>query len=279
MKYFIYFLLLVAGFYSQSIAQSDTEPQSIEVFLIDSYVTQETPHKFVVSYFTSDSCTSELVINKKYSFIVSDVLTDNHKTEIELTNLVFDTTFFNFRIFLKDKNGEESQSELYEVTLPQGYDIKNSRNTNYLVLCCFGGIIFGLPSPALVLTGEEKYFSLSKEIPVLSFYGQGYNYPSGYLGIEYSYVFKAPSKSYLRIGYKHIFQIPVLEYVSPGVNAATDFKGFNGVSPELSIGWFKLYNVFTLYTKYRFNFKPGDFDNNFHEISLGLYSHFFSINL
>ena len=82
----------------------------------------------------------------------------------------------------------------------------------------------------------------------------------------------------MRIGYKQIYQIPVLEYVSPGMDVFTNFLGYNGVSAGISVGWFKISNVFTVFTKYRYNFKPGEEKDDFHEISMGLYSDFFSIN-
>ena len=44
-------------------------------------------------------------------------------------------------------------------------------------------------------------------------------------------------------------------------------------------GWFTLLDTFTLYTRYRYNFKPGDTNSNFHEINLGLYTRFFSLYL
>jgi hypothetical protein len=119
---------------------------------------------------------------------------------------------------------------------------------------------------------------LAKEIPVFSIYGEGYNYPTGYIGVEYAYIFNAPYKHFLRLGYKHIFQLNFLEYFSAGLNGYTDFLGFNGISPEVSIGFFKIYNAFTVFGRYRYNFKPSDVNEDFYEISIGLYSNFFSFN-
>jgi hypothetical protein len=86
-------------------------------------------------------------------------------------------------------------------------------------------------------------------------------------------------RNYFRIGYKHLIDIPGIEYVSPGINGFTNFQGFNGISPEVSLGLFKILNTFTLYTRYRYNAKPGDSGSGFHEISIGLYSGFFAIYL
>ena len=125
----------------------------------------------------------------------------------------------------------------------------------------------------------DSHFSLVKEMPLLTFFSSGYNYPSTYISLEYAHVFDAPIKNFLRLGYKKIIQLPVIEYMSPGVNLFTDFLGLNGISPEISIGWFKVYNVFTVYSKYRYNYKPGGSNADFQEITVGLYSNFFSINL
>ncbi|MBS3945644.1 MAG: hypothetical protein KGZ42_09125, partial [Melioribacter sp.] len=175
--------------------------------------------------------------------------------------------------------GTESRSQLYEVEIPRMIAIEKDKGSGLLQVCCFGGIIFGLPSPTIVMMNDKKIFGLSKEIPIFSFYSGGYNYPIGYVGAEYSYLFNSDKKNFIRIGYKHIFQIPLIEYVSIGANYFSDFKGYNGVSPELSVGLFKIQNVFTLYSRYRYNIQPGRSGTDFHEFSIGLYSNFFSLNL
>ena len=87
------------------------------------------------------------------------------------------------------------------------------------------------------------------------------------------------AKNYLRAGYKQLYEIPYVEYLSPGVSLYTNFLGNNGIGLETSIGLFTIVDTFTLYTRYRFNIKMGDTPGNFHEISLGLYSSFFSFYL
>ncbi|MCZ7603684.1 MAG: hypothetical protein QY331_04885 [Melioribacteraceae bacterium] len=260
-------------------SQVYSQEAEVEVFVIDSYVTQEKPYKFILSLFTTESVTSSVTIEDKYIFTVSDTLAVDHRTEIDISEYNFDSSYVKFFISGFDSLGNNFRSDTFEVVLPFENTLKSDKNTSLLTVCCFGGIIFGLPSPTLVINNNDKLFSLVKEIPILSFYSGGYNYPSGYFSLEYAHIFNADFRNYLRVGYKHIFEIPVFEYISPGVSGFTTFEGFNGVSPEITIGWFKVYNAFTVYSKYRFNFQPSVSERNFHEISIGLYSNFFSLNL
>lgn len=260
-------------------AQTDsTNRSAIEIFVIDSYITPETPNKFVLSFFTSDSSTSKLVVMNKYTFDVSKTLSENHKFEIELSKLKTDPGLIKYEILAYDRKGNEIRTDPLEVELPKGIIISPEQDPG-LFSICLGGIIFGIPSPTYLMMKNENRWGISKEIPLLNFYSRGYNFPAGYIGIEYSYIFKAARKNFLRFGYKQIFQIPAIKYVSPGLNLFTDFKGYNGLSAELSIGLFQIQNIFTFYTRYRYNFQLISDGTDFHEFSFGLYSNFFSINL
>ncbi len=267
------FILIISIFCTISFAQT-----SLEVYLIDSYVTPEKPHKFILSFFTSDSAVSKLILNEKYEIEISNSISDMHKKEILLTDFKFDSLFIPFQIIGKDKFGNEFKSEKYQISLPEADELLIGTSPSFFTVCCFGGIIFGLPSPTLVFTKDKTHFALSKEIPIISFYSSGYNYPSGFISIEYSYIFDTAANNILRLGYKHIFQNDYIEYISPGASLITDFKGGNGFAPELNFGLFNIYNVFTVYTKYRYTFLPSKSDMNYHSISIGLYSNFFSIN-
>jgi hypothetical protein len=279
MKNIILFTLVVfvinANFIFSQEESADSD--SVEIFLIENFVTPEVPHTLIVSFFSSVPVKSKLVIEGKITIQVSSDLTDNHKAEIDLTQYNFDDAYIPFIIESEDSSGRVWQSEQYEFEFPR--EVKIESESNFLLLCLFGGAVFGLPSPAYVKWGEENYFSLTKEIPLLFIPSSGYSYPTGYFSIEYSHIFNGPVKNFFRVGYKHIIEIPGIEYISPGINGFTNFKGFNGISPEISLGLFKIYNTFTLYTRYRFNAKPGAAGSEFHEISIGLYSGFFAIYL
>jgi hypothetical protein len=259
-------------------AQTDTTASAVEIFIIDSYITPETPNKFVLSFSTSDSVTSKLIINDKKILDVSKTLSENHKIELELNKLNLDSAMFQYVVAVYDRRGNETRSEIYQVELPKGLIISDEQNVG-LFSVCLGGIVFAIPSPAYLRMNNEHHFSISKEIPLFSFYSVGYNYPSGYFGVEYSYIFDSDRKNFLRTGYKQIIQVPEIKYISPGVNYFTDFKGYNGFSAELSIGLFQIQNVFTFYTRYRYNFQFKNNGTAFHEISIGLFSNFFSLNL
>lgn len=271
------YLLIFLSFFTALYSQNENEASgNIEIFVIDSYITPESPNKFVLSFFTSDSCTSSIIFNDK-EYIVSKEFTDNHKFDLTLENDIT-TTKINYKIVVQDREKKLSYSQLYEVEIPQEMISAKEKNLSLLQVCCFGGIIFGLPSPTLVLKDGETFFSLSKEIPIFSFYSTGYNYPLGYVGIEYAHIFNYDKKNFLRFGYKHIIQLDFIKYLSGGINYFTDFKGYNGLSTEFTLGLIQIQNVFTLFTRYRYNFQTMKNSNNFHEISIGLYSNFLSIN-
>ncbi len=277
-KYFFIVLLFVifssTSFYAQGRNQ---EQDSIEVTVIDSYVTPEKPHTFMLSFFTSSDCKSKVLIDNKYEYPVTENYTVNHNIKIDLTNLNFKTKLIPYVIIVQDSAGHTYHSDNYDFELPG--EIKVESESNFLLLCLFGGTVFALPSPVYVSQNSKNYFSLTKEIPIISIRSSRFSYPAGYISAEYSHIFNAPYKNFLRLGYKQIFVVPGIQYISPGIDWFTNFKGFNGASAELSIGWFKLLNTFTVYTRYRFNLAPNHSENNFHEISIGLYSSFFSVYL
>jgi len=260
-------------------AQTDSLKSSgIEISVIDSYITPELPHKFILSFSTSDSSTSFLVFPNGNRIPVSLKLSEDHKIGIELNKLKVDSSMIKYRVAAIGSRGKETLSEIYTVRIPEGLKISDEMDTGLLSIC-LGGIIYAIPSPSYVLFKNEHYWSISKEIPLFSFYPKGYNYPAGYISAEYSYISGAERKNFLRAGYKQIIQIPSIEYLSPGIGYFTDFKGYNGFSPEISLGLFQFSNVFTFYARYRYNFQIKTDGTDFHEFSIGLYAHFFSLNL
>jgi len=271
---FSLFALTVSNAQVDSTAYGD-----IDIFVIDSYISPEEPFKFSLSFFTSDSVKSKVSILKDGEYIVSEDYAENHKIEIAVNQSIIKFRVIKYFIFVRDKSGKESRSQLYEVEIPGTIIVADQNQSGLLQICCFGGIIFGLPSPTLVFKDGGKYFSLTKEIPLFSFYSGGYNYPSGYIGIDYAHIFNSDRRNFARVGYKQIFQVGFIEYLSTGLNFFTDFSGYNGVSPEFSAGLFKIQNVFTFFARYRYNFQLKSGGTEFHEFSIGLYSNFFSLNL
>lgn len=284
MKNFLILLLALLSINQNIFSQEDStyvsdtsDSSSIEIFLIDAYVKQEPPYIFILSYYTSDLCKSNVIIDGKYNYVVTDTLSDSHSSKIDLTELKFVEKNIDFVIETVDSLGNKSTSEIFEFDLP--FEPTLTEGSSIWTLCLFAGSVFLLPMPGYVNADGEDYYSITKELPILSFRAKKGNYPSGYIAFEYTHILKAKYKNYARLGYKKIFSIDYIEYISPGITAYTNFKGQNGFAPEVSLGWFTLFDTFTLYTRYRYNFMPGKSDANFHEINLGLYTRFFSLYL
>jgi len=254
---------------------AQNEADSIEVYLIDAYVKPEPPNDFILSFFTSDFCKSKVLIDDRYEYPVSDDLVDMHKTKIETSSLKFYNKYVTFVIITEDSSGNRFTSELFDFDLP--YEPEITEGSDFLQLCLFGGAVFLLPYPNLVIQNRKTFFSLTKEISIVSFRSRSLRYPSGYLSIEFSHIFEADTRNYLRAGYKYIYELPYVRYIAPGATLYTNFLGNNGIGIELSFGLVTIVDSFTLYARYRYNIKPGDSSVNFSEISLGLYSGFFSI--
>ncbi len=251
---------------------------STSIYIIDSYVTPDKPYKFMLSFITDDSTKSILIIENKYEYKVSENYTDNHKIEVDLANIKLDSAYFSFYIKTVNKNDEDAQSEIYEAAMPLSEELVTAKGSNIFTTCLFGAIIFGIPEPTYSFRENFESISIKKEVPLFSYYSGGYNYPSGYFNIEYRHIIENHFNSF-GIGYKQIIQLPIIEYISFGLTGFTNFKSKNGIAPEISFGLFKLYDNFTFNIKYRYNIKPNEKDFNFNEISIGLYSNFFSINL
>lgn len=274
---FILIILLSNPVFSQTGFDTESDSVVVEVFLIDAYVKQEPPYIFILSFYTSEVCLSNVIIDNKYEYLVSSGLSEAHSAKIDISDLKFLDKNVNFVIETIDSLGNKSTSEEFEFDLPYEPIIKDG--SSIWTLCLFAGSVFLLPMPGYVNADGNNYYSLTKEIPIISFRSKRGNYPSGYTSFEYTYIFAAENRNFVRLGYKKIFQIDYLEYISPGITAYTNFNGQNGFAPEISVGWFTLFDTFTLYTRYRYNFKPGDSNSNFNEINLGLYTRFFSLYL
>ena len=273
----IIFLSLAFISFFCCVPKAQNETDSIEVSLIDAYVKPEQPHTFFLSFFTSGLCKSKVVIENLHEFIVSDEFTDMHSKEIDISSIRLKEKIVKFVIVTEDTLGNKFSSEVFDFDLP--YEPEIEGGSNLFQLCLFGGAIFLLPYPDYLYQAGQHYFSLTKDIPVLSFRSKSLNYPASYISVEYSHIFDTTVKNFIRLGYKQIYEVPHIEYLSPGVTLYTNFHGNNGIGLEVSAGLFTIADSFTLYTRYRYNIKPGNSLNNFQEISIGLYSAFFSFYL
>ncbi|HRN25627.1 MAG: hypothetical protein IT276_08945 [Ignavibacteriaceae bacterium] len=273
----IFLFAFSTSMFSQQEFTTEVDSVSMEVYLIDAYVKQEPPYTFILSFYTSEVCLSNVIIDGKYEYQVSNELSEAHSAQIDISDLKFLDRNINFVIETIDSLGNKNLSEEFEFDLP--YEPEIGEGSSIWTLCLFAGSVFVLPMPGYVNANGNHYYSLTKEIPIVSFRAKKGNYPSGYLAFEYTYIFDAENKNFARLGYKKLFPIDYIEYISAGATAYTNFSGQNGFAPEISLGWFTLFDTFTVYTRYRYNFKPNDSNSNFHEINLGLYTRFFSLYL
>ena len=270
--------IIIGFFLWQILSFAQQEEDTIEIFLIDAYATPEIPHTFVLSFFTSEPSVTKVKLEKKYEYKVSTEFSEIHNISIDLSKLEFNNKTVKFTIESSDSLGNTSINDEYDFDLP--FEPVIESGSSLFTFCLFGGMIFALPAPAYVHNDFGDYFSLTKEIPVLSFRSRSFHYPASYVSIEYTYIFNANSRNFFRAGYKRLFEVDFIKYISPGLTAFTNFKGQNGIAPEISLGLFTIFNnSFTVYSRYRFNYKPNDNSANFHEVNLGLYSSFFSFYL
>ncbi len=279
MKKFLAIIFLVLLTSASFLFSQDEE--NIEIYIIDSYITPEPPYIFNLTFFTTDSVRSRIIFENNDAYIISEKPKIEHKFEMDVAKLKIPDNCISYKIEIIDRNENKISTQQYEVEFPHNIVMKD-RNLNLLQVCCFGGVIFGVPSLVYLRYDGADYFGLSKEVPLFSFYSRGYNYPFGYVGVEYTYVFNRNkvdlSRDFLRLGYKQIIQLPGIEYLSIGISYFNDFKGTYGFSPELSFGIFRIENVFTFYGRYRYTSGISGREYCLNEYSLGIYSNFFSIN-
>lgn len=269
---FILLLGIPKSFAYTNINQGD----SIEVYLLDSYIAPEKPTIFNISFISSIPVKSKILLDNKYEIVISDTLNDSHQAKIDLGGKEFSAKVVPFYITVEDSSGNISRTDIYDLDFPK--EIKIEKESNFLLLGVFFGTQFLLPSPEYVKTENTDFFALTKEIPLISFRSQNINYPAGYFSMEYTHIFNADASNFFRLGYKQIIELPVFKYISPGVSGFTNFDGYGGISFETSFGLTELLNTFILYARYRFNTQPSHSGRNFHEISLGIYSNFFSFH-
>ncbi len=185
--------LLLLLFYFTGFAQDETTEDSTEVYIIDSFVPPDNPNVFNLSFFTSKPAKSKIIFDDQPEMIISDTLAEEHKLTLDLTKIHFSSKIVPYVIFVEDSAGNLSRSEKFE--FEQQEEVKIQSESNFLLLCLFGGTVFLLPNPAMVITKDENYFSLTKEIALVTFRGS-FRYPAGYISAEYSHIFKAPKSEF-----------------------------------------------------------------------------------
>ncbi len=246
------------------------------IFVIDSYISNEKPLQLNLSFFTSEPTTSKILISNKFEYKISEKLNSQHKAKIDISNLGIKDTVLNFRIIVKNSNNVITESEIYKVDYPRLISVE--KESNLLLFGVLFASVFIIPTPGYAFTEDGNHFSITKEVPLISFRGKSINFPKSYFALELTHIYKTDRSNFLRVGYKYLKEIPFVKFVSPGIDLVTNFDGFNGIGLGLSIGLFNVADTFTLYTRYRYNFQPAHSERNFSEISLGMYTNFFSVH-
>lgn len=276
MKRFLLILFILGfqiTFFTDSIL---CQSAPIQIYLIDSYIAPEKPLKLKVSFFTSETTTSKILISDKFEYAISEKLTSQHKVKIDISNFGLKDTILTFKIIVKSSNYVITESQTYLVDYPKIISV--GKESNFLLFGMLFASIFIIPTPSYAFTEDGNHFSITKEIPLISFRSESINFPRSYFALEYTHIYNTDRSNFLRIGYKYIKEIPVVKFISPGIDIVTNFDGFNGIGIGVSLGLFNVVDTFTLYVRYRYNFQQSHSERNFSEISLGLYTNFFSVH-
>jgi len=249
---------------------------STQIYLIDSYISPEKPLKLKVSFFTSETTTSKILISNKFEYTISDKLTSQHKVKIDISNFGKKDSVLTFKIIVKSSNYVISESQTFQVDYPKIISV--GKESNFLLFGMLFASIFIIPAPSYAFTEDGNHLSITKEIPLISFRSESINFPRSYIALEYTHIYKSDRSNFLRIGYKYIKEIQVVKFISPGIDIVTNFDGFNGIGVGISLGLFNVLDTFTLYVRYRYNFQQSHSERNFSEVSLGLFTNFFSVH-
>ena len=174
---------------SVSLSFAQDEISEIDIFVIDSYVTPDEPHKVMLTFFTSENVKANILFNGNDEIEVTSEYLEEHKFEMLLSKLNYDSTSIPYTIIVENNSGVKSTSDEFDLYLPDEYNLEIKNNSNFIDLC-LGGILYLIPSPTVLNYYPSMLnYALTKELPIISFYGGGYNFPNSYISLEYSYLF------------------------------------------------------------------------------------------
>ena len=77
-------------------------------------------------------------------------------------------------IIVEDSAGNKFTGDQYDLQFPE--EIKVKSESNFLLLCLFGGTVFLFLLRPMYLQISDKYFSLTKEIPLISISKKGFTF-------------------------------------------------------------------------------------------------------
>lgn len=250
-----------------------------QFYLLNSYVTEEAPQKLSVSFLTTQPAKTEIIIFNSGRFQVSGNFKTNHSFQIDLKKLKKIKKNISYILKAENRSGQVFYSDTFfvELTVDQLKEIVRSKSI--LPVIYLGVLTFFTPMPGIINgSGANNVVTLNKELPVLNFGTDGRKYPYAFISVEYSYALNRSLRNLGGIGISFLQPIKFLEYFSAGISLITDFHNNYGVSPNVSIGLFNIYGAFTVFVKYQYDYFKAKSLPDFHEIKLGLYAKFFSIN-
>lgn len=259
------------------------QEEEFELFLIDNYLKDDNQNVLVLSWNTNIECKSAVIIKEFGKFNASDTLTKNHFIEIDVSKYPRKGDEVEFWIVSTFKDGSTDTSEAFTFYLPPVEEVKiESDKTSFLInTCCIGGSLWLIPSPGISIIDGNLKFSISKEFLLISFGSESAykNYPYGYLSVEFTHNLNSDVKNLFRYGYKHIFEInDFVNFIGVGFSGFSNFKGLNGISPEVTVSLFKVLSSFDFYVRYRYD---NQLKNGYksHNIFVGLFTSSFSLHI
>ncbi|OQY74792.1 MAG: hypothetical protein B6D45_06370 [Ignavibacteriales bacterium UTCHB3] len=277
---------------------------STGVYVIESYVKEDgAKPEIIVYFFTSEPVKATIVFNDSQKFTVSDTLADSFRFSIELTAVKSTSQNLKCVIYTENAGGVKSSSDEFDIVLPYEPQMEGTA-LGYLADCTLGGITFLVPSIGITRFKGETHFTLFKELPLIVFQNEISDLPWMAFSIEYAHIpkiswfkyhdeplpgsnssgnnsnLKEPSetlKNRFFAGFKFPFEVPYIKYIAPGVSFTTNFLGANGISPEVSFGFFDIFRVINFNLKARYNWYPSSGNLNNIEFNIGLTSYFLTI--
>lgn len=251
---------------------------SVGVYVIESYLKEEEKKEIVIYFFSTSPVKARIVFEGEKEFIVSDTLAESFRFTTDFSVFANLSEVLRGRIFVEDDAGNKSSSEEFEIPLPVEPKIEGTA-LGYLADCTLGALAYLVPSPGFSFFKNETRVSIFKEIPIVVFQSNISDLPWMAFAVEYVHTPDIDFKNRFFIGAKFPFEVPILKYAAPGISFSTNFLGVNGVSPEVSIGFFEIFRVINFNLKARYNYYPSATGLNHFDVNIGLTSYFLTFAL
>lgn len=251
---------------------------SVGVYVIESYLREEEKKEIIVYFFATSPVKARIVFDGGIEFVVSDTLAESFRFTSDLSVFTIVSEVLRGRIYVEDESGNKSSSEEFEIPLPVEPKIEGTA-LGYLADCTLGALAYLVPSPGVSFFKNETRFSIFKEIPIVVFQSNISDLPWMAFAVEYVHTPDIDFKNRFFLGAKFPIAVPILKYVAPGISFSTNFLGVNGMSPEVSFGFFEIFRVINFNLKARYNYYPSATGLNHFDINIGLTSYFLTFAL